>query len=120
MPLLSDKGLTKWILLQLWTHPSETVAALNAMLAVTTVTLIDGSTGKEFLFKTIPSECLPKLSADTVKLMENDLREWKKWLVVQGQTRMQTQYMQMQLQRHQNIQTIGLASQGAVLAQQQA
>jgi hypothetical protein len=123
MPLLSDKGLEKWMLQQLWAHPLETVGALNTMLASTTTPLIDGSTGKEFLFKAIPDDCVPKSNADAAKLLQNDLQEWRKWLITQGrqmQQNQQQQFMQMQMQRQQNIQMMGLASQGAAMAQQQA
>jgi hypothetical protein len=115
MPLLTDDGLTRWIQLQLWTHPSLTLVALNSFLSHTDMPLVDSSTGKPFLYASILEECLPAAREDAKGLMDNRLAEWTDFLQSQD-----LRLRQMQLQQRQNVQMMGLASQGANLAAQQA
>ncbi|KAF2804798.1 uncharacterized protein BDZ99DRAFT_143334 [Mytilinidion resinicola] len=73
-PLLSAPSFSLWIMLQLCTAPEATLESLNTFLAQKN--LIDPTTGEEFTYKCIPSECLPQVRTDMVEFQDGATEEW--------------------------------------------
>ncbi len=75
IPILQFSGLCRWILLHLWTSPSQTSQNLSKMMKDPALSLVDDG-NKPFEYPEIPSSSLPEIHRDAIPTMQNCQREW--------------------------------------------
>jgi hypothetical protein len=75
IPILQLSGLCRWILLHLWTNPSQTSQSLSKMLKDPELSLVDDS-NKQFEYLDIPNSSLPEIHQDAIPTMQKYQREW--------------------------------------------
>jgi len=74
IPVLQFSGFCRWILLQLWTQPTETAKSLNEILKTTP--LLDENFKALLEYKNIPAVCLPKVHPNASSIMARLQENW--------------------------------------------
>jgi hypothetical protein len=76
IPILSAKGITIWIMMQLWTEPEQTARSLTALLKNKEYPVLNKTTGEPFGHTTIPTELLPDFNSNIKVILDEAKAKW--------------------------------------------